>query len=79
MNSVYEQTVTILQDYLGPAADRFLTRQIDFHLKKKPAQLTKSDLPKLVEWVKVSIALLTDDKAMVDECATRIEAITTER
>ncbi len=70
--SIYEQAVNITSDYLGPAADRFLTRQMIFHLKKKPAELTRDDIPQLAEWVKVSIAILTEDHKMVNEFSERI-------
>lgn len=69
---IYEQTIEITQDYLGPAAERFITRQIVFHLQKDPKRLTKKDIPQLAEWVKVSIAVLTDDKKMVDDFTKRI-------
>lgn len=71
-SSVYEQAVAIASDYLGPAAERFLCRQIEFHLKKRPEQLVKADIPKLAEWVKVSIAILTEDRQMVDKFTKRI-------
>jgi len=34
--------------------------------------LTKADIPQLSEWVKVSIAILTEDEAMVDDFTRRI-------
>lgn len=70
--SLYQQAVTITKDYLGPAAERFISRQITFHLQKAPEQLTKKDIPQLVEWVKVSIMILTEDKKMVDDFAERM-------
>lgn len=74
--TVYDQVVDITEDYLGPAADRFIKRQISFHLKKKPNELTVKDIPKLAEWIKVSLGLLTQDKAMVDKCQAQIIALT---
>lgn len=75
-NTLYQETVNITKDYLGPAAERFISRQITFHLKKDPQALTKEDLGKLIEWVKVSIALLTEDSKMVDDCVNRITKLT---
>jgi hypothetical protein len=69
---LYQQALDITKDYLGPAAARFLVRQIAFHLGKSPEQLTRKDIPKLAEWVKVSIAILTEDKAMVEDFSNRI-------
>lgn len=70
--STYQQALTITKDYLGPAAERFINRQIAFHLRKEPEQLSKSDIPQLAEWVKVSIAILTEDREMVDNFTKRI-------
>jgi hypothetical protein len=67
-----EQVIDITQEYLGPTSDRFVTRLINFHLKKEPSELKVSDIKKLSEWVKVSLGLLTDDKALVDECEKKI-------
>lgn len=70
--ALYQDVVKVTEDYLGPTADRFVARQIEFHLHKKPEEVTKQDLKKLVEWVKVSIGLLTEDRKTVEECGTRI-------
>lgn len=70
--SIYQQAVQITKDYLGPAAERFINRQITFHLRKEPELLTKKDIPQLAEWVKVSIAILTEDKEMADDFTKRI-------
>jgi hypothetical protein len=70
-----DQVIDVIEEYLGPAAERFIKRQVSFHLKKKPEELSKHDLPQLSEWVKVSLALLTEDKAMVDKCEREIRAL----
>lgn len=73
--SLHGSLVSILSDYLGPAGERFLDRQIEFHLNIKPEAVDKADLDKLEEWVKVSLALLTEDKSMVDKCIDRIDSL----
>ena len=70
--SVYNQLVKITQDYLGPAAERFIDRLVDSHLNKPPAELSSKDIPKLSEWIKVSLGLLTNDRRLIDECEQRI-------
>lgn len=64
---IYDQVLEVTQDYLGPATKRFIDRQIDAHLHKKPHELTKDDMDKLTEWLKVSIAMLAHDKSLVDD------------
>lgn len=64
---LYHQVVDITTSYLGPAADRFITRQIKTHLHKDPDELTPEDITKLVDWIKIAIALLTEDGKMVQD------------
>lgn len=73
--SLHDQLVDIISDYLGPAGERFVDRQIEFHLKKKPDKIVTKDLAQLSEWVKVSVALLTDDATTVDELVGRINKL----
>lgn len=72
---IYKQAVDITRDYLGPAAERFLSRQITYHLHKEPSQLSSKDIPSLAEWVKVSIAILSEDREVVDEFSRRIMSL----
>lgn len=64
---LYNEVVDITTSYLGPAAERFITRQIKTHLNKDPSELNPEDLAKLVDWVKVAIALLTEDSKTVQD------------
>lgn len=70
--SLYDSVIQITTDYLGPAAGRFIDRQIENHLQKQPQDLRKKDLDVLINWSKVAIALLTEDKAVVDEFSRRL-------
>ena len=60
--------VSITEAYLGPASERFIDRIIRSNLGKSPEQINLKDIPKLAEWVKVSLAMLTKDRALVDDC-----------
>lgn len=71
-DDLHPQVIAIAQDYLGPAAERFIDRMISYHLHKEPNELQKADIPILSEWVKVSLSLLTDDKKVVNDCERRI-------
>lgn len=73
--TIYQQVVAVTYDYLGPAAQRFVDREIKAHLRKKPQDLTKADLIKLVDWSKLAFALLTEDAKMVDDYAKSLLAI----
>lgn len=69
---LYDTIVDVIEYYLGPAAPRFVDRQIEFHLHKPPHEVTAADLERLTEWIRVSLALLTDDRQTVDECTQRL-------
>jgi hypothetical protein len=75
MSNYYQEIVEVTADYLGPAAERFVKRQIDFHLEKSPEELTSDDVKKLAEWVRVALALLTQDQAQTQEACQRIKAV----
>lgn len=70
--TVYDQIVAITEEYLGPASERFIERLVDAHLHKSPEKLNSRDIPKLSQWIKVSLGLLTNDKNLVDECEKRL-------
>ena len=73
--TLYEEIIRILEDYLGPSAKRFVDRQVAFHLQKLPSDIDLSEIPNFVEWTRVTLGLLTEDHAMVDECADRLMAL----
>ena len=75
--SIYEQIVLITEDYLGPAARRFISRQISFHLDKQPEEVTIEDIPSLAEWTTVTLSLLTKDQNIVSEFSQKMRAIPT--
>lgn len=69
---VFDQIVLVTEDYLGPAAERFVTRHALAHLGKSPAEISLEDIPKLLEWTTVTLALLTEDKQVVSEYAKKM-------
>lgn len=75
--TLYKQVVRITHVYLGPAADRFIARQVQNHLHKQPDELSKADLEKLIDWVRVAVSLLTEDSAIVEEYIARLKRLAT--
>ena len=65
--TICEQVVEITSNYLGPAAKRFVYRQVSVHLGKQPEDLDEKDLPVLADWSKVALGLVTRDKKTVDD------------
>jgi uncharacterized protein YlxP (DUF503 family) len=66
-STIYDSVVKVTHVYLGPAADRFIARQIENHLKKRPQNISASDLVELIDWLRISISMLTEDKEIVEE------------
>jgi hypothetical protein len=75
--SLYDRVVQVTHIYLGPAADRFISRQVQNHLHKEPEQLSNRDLLKLIDWIKVAVSLLTEDSALIEEYAEQLQRLAT--
>jgi len=73
--NVYRQVVRISYVYLGPAADRFISRHITHHLQKQPDTLQAIDLPELIDWIRLSMSFLTDDQELVNDYVHRLQAL----
>jgi siroheme synthase (precorrin-2 oxidase/ferrochelatase) len=71
----YPQVISIVTDYLGPAATRFVDRHIQNHLEKEPAELVPTDLPVLIDWIRISVAFLTEDRKIIDELTRRLSQL----
>jgi hypothetical protein len=65
--TLYEQVVDTTHAYLGPAADRFIARQVQNHLKKRPEQLNQTDLSQLIDWIQIAVSLLTEDSDIIED------------
>ena len=74
-NAVYGEVVYVVREYFGPAADRFVARQIRNHLGKDPSQLHRQDLLSLIEWIGLAMALLSDDEKLVKECVVDLKEL----
>lgn len=72
---LYDRVVRITHVYLGPAADRFIARQVQNHLHKEPRDLSKADLRKLIAWIRVAVSLLTEDSELVEEYTLQLERL----
>lgn len=75
--TLYQDVVAVTYDYLGPAADRFVTRQIRMHLQKEPEQLGRKDLRALVDWIRIAMSLISDDNELVEEYIAALSSLTT--
>jgi hypothetical protein len=73
--TLYRQVVKVTYIYLGPAADRFVARQISNHLSKQPDQLRRSDLPELIDWIRLAMGFLTEDDTIVEQYISQLQKL----
>lgn len=74
-SSVYGQVVRVTHVYLGPAADRFIARQVENHLHKSPEELSQADLSSLIDWIRVVVSLLTEDSELIEEYTGELQKL----
>lgn len=74
-SSIYEQVVQVTHVYLGPAAERFIARQVENHLHKSPSELSQDDLLNLIAWIKVVVTLLTEDDEIIEEYISALQKL----
>jgi hypothetical protein len=72
---LYVATVAVSREYLGPAGERFMRRQIEMHLRIKPEELSHEHIPKLIIWSKLAFSMLTEDQDYVDSFADDLGAL----
>jgi hypothetical protein len=65
--NLYDQVVSVTREYFGPAANRFINRQITNHLHIEPQELKSRDLDKLIDWIKLAMALLSEDELIINK------------
>lgn len=75
--SVYKEVVAVTEYYFGPAADRFIIRQIQNHLNKDPEELQRRELVELIKWITLSMALLVEDEKLIKKFTSDLEKLST--
>ena len=60
--TLYDNAVTIAKEYIGPAGQQFLDRQLTTHLDLNPAELTDTNLAELSKWCFTSGRLIIDSE-----------------
>lgn len=74
--TLYSKAVRVTEDYLGPAGESFLRRQIENHLHIKPEELEKKNLSKLIKWTSIAFALLTNNEKDIEAFEKDMKSLT---
>jgi len=72
--ALYENAVSMARGYLGPAAQKFIDRQISTHLNIKGTDLAPQHLEELARWCYTSGKLVIDD-GKAKEFADKVKAL----
>lgn len=70
--NLYLRIVEVSEEFLGPAGERFMRRQVETHLAIKPENITAKHLPQLVDWTRLMFAMMTNDSKIVDDFSKRL-------
>jgi hypothetical protein len=73
--NLYDDVVRVTYQYLGPAADRFVVRQIRNHLGKDPSELRPKDLRQLIDWIQLAMRLISKDDEVIDQYIAELELL----
>lgn len=76
--TLYRQTVQVTEEYLGPAGERFIRRQISTHLNIEPEALDKRTLSQLIDWSSIAFALVTNNSRDIDAFTRDLKALVIE-
>ena len=72
--ALYDNAISIAKEYMGPAGQQFLDRQIKEHLKLDPAELDPANLADLSKWCFTSGRLFIDSD-LAKEFQEKIRAL----
>lgn len=74
--TLYQKTVRVTEEYLGPAGERFIRRQISTHLNIEPESLDRQNLSKLIDWSSIAFALMTKNSKDIDAFTHDLTSLT---
>lgn len=75
-HTLYKKAVQVTEEYLGPAGERFIRRQIETHLNIKPESLQKKNLPKLISWAGIAFAVITNNAEEINSFKNDLKSLT---
>lgn len=73
--TLYQQTVRVTEDYLGPAGERFIRRQISTHLNIEPESLDRKNMTKLIDWSRIAFAMLTNNAKDIESFTQDLKSL----
>ncbi len=72
--ALYDNLLEVARPYLGPAAEKFVQRQITTHLCVSPKQLTGQNLEELSKWCLISGKLVMAE-AKAQEFSQKVKSL----
>ena len=72
--ALYNDVINLARPYLGPAAEKFVSRQVSAHLNVKSDQIARQHMEELSKWCLISGKLVMDD-AKAQEFSQKIKSL----
>ena len=73
--SLYQKACVVCEDYFGPVGEQFMKRQIITHLGIEPSKITAKQLKSIINWIKPTFSLLTDNQKVVDAFVADLKSL----
>ncbi len=72
--SLYDNILNVARPYLGPAAEKFISRQIGQHLSIDAQKIASQQLDELAKWCLISGKLIMDE-SKAQEFSQKVKAL----
>ena len=72
--ALYDDVLNVARPYLGPAAEKFVSRQIDHHLATDAQNLARQHLDELAKWCLISGKLIMNESQAI-EFSQKVKAL----
>lgn len=72
--SLYDNVLNVARPYLGPATEKFISRQIDQHLNTVAQNIATQQLEELANWCLISGKLVMDE-SKAQELSQKVKAL----
>ncbi len=71
-SKLYTDIIKISEEFLGPAGERFIRRQVETHFAIRPEQVQLKHLPELANWSRLMLAVITNDTKVIESFTNRL-------
>lgn len=74
-SSLYQKVTRTSEDFFGPSGPHFIGKVVQNHLHKDPKRLTKHDMPELIVWLRLAVAMVIKDRRVIAKFISRLDRL----